>query len=325
MEENWICRMTFINIGNGDSILIEIKDENYKNGHFVMLIDGGSNEPQEYEYTESGRIRAVDFMEKNGVDHVDVMVNTHIHEDHTCGLLPVAKRWTPKELWTPFPKELELIMKPIDVELEKDESSKKFIAALQSYKELCEYVQNQGGKLVHIRKCDGWVPLAKNIKFEVLGSDDNVLQAQMNRFKELYKNSTYEKLAELDKYMNNVSLCMAMECKGKLFLLPGDTDEEGYSKVVKADVYKVGHHGQANSMNAELVKKIEPKNAIICASSDRRYNSASREVLELLDKAGTSIYFTDCPQVYPYTEGVQPHKGVRVLLMENSNLKIKYI
>ena len=51
--------MSFINVGNGDAILLEIRNKSLKKGSFVMLIDGGSGEPAEYEYNDTGRMRVV--------------------------------------------------------------------------------------------------------------------------------------------------------------------------------------------------------------------------------------------------------------------------
>lgn len=87
--EEWTAQVTFMNVGNGDAILIEAPDPERRDGMFVMVIDGGSGEQAEYAERSTGRLRAVDYMEKRGIKHIDVMVCTHIHEDHTCGLLPM--------------------------------------------------------------------------------------------------------------------------------------------------------------------------------------------------------------------------------------------
>lgn len=96
---DYAAQITFINVGNGDAILVEVPDGNCREGRFVMLIDGGSNENAEYEETATGRMRAAEYLEQKGIGHIDIMVCTHIHEDHTCGLLQAAKKWMPGELW----------------------------------------------------------------------------------------------------------------------------------------------------------------------------------------------------------------------------------
>ena len=64
---DFAAQVTFINVGNGDAILVEVSDENCREGRFVMLIDGGSNENTEYEETATGRIRAADYLEQKGI------------------------------------------------------------------------------------------------------------------------------------------------------------------------------------------------------------------------------------------------------------------
>ena len=46
---DYAAQITFINVGNGDAILVEVPDGNGREGRVVMLIDGGSNENAEYE------------------------------------------------------------------------------------------------------------------------------------------------------------------------------------------------------------------------------------------------------------------------------------
>ena len=41
MKEQWKFRISFINVGNGDAILLEMKDATLQKGSFVMLVDGG--------------------------------------------------------------------------------------------------------------------------------------------------------------------------------------------------------------------------------------------------------------------------------------------
>lgn len=74
-------------------------------------------------------------------------------------------------------------------------------------------------------------------------------------------------------------------------------------EALRAETFKVGHHGQANALDEELLGAVAPKYAIISASSDRRYESAAPGVLSMLHAYGTKTYFTDVPDVPPYTDG----------------------
>ena len=68
--ENSTFQIQFIDVGQADAALISCDD------HY-MLIDGGNRE-------DSSRIYSV--LQKNGIDHLDIVVGSHAHEDHIGGL-----------------------------------------------------------------------------------------------------------------------------------------------------------------------------------------------------------------------------------------------
>ncbi len=63
----------FIDVGQGDSIFLQFRDK-------TMLIDAGERGMGE---------RVVAYLESRGVEHLDVVVATHAHSDHTGGLATV--------------------------------------------------------------------------------------------------------------------------------------------------------------------------------------------------------------------------------------------
>jgi competence protein ComEC len=75
--------VTFIDVGQGDSILIEAP-----NGH-TMLIDGGS--------AGNG---ALAYLQKQGIKSIDLMIATHPHEDHIGGLVEVLNTIPVKKVIT---------------------------------------------------------------------------------------------------------------------------------------------------------------------------------------------------------------------------------
>jgi len=77
-------RVTFINVGQGDSILVEAP-----NGH-RMLIDAGGKPAYSQSSFDPGAQIVVPYLAHSGIRSLDLVVNTHPHEDHLGGLPAVV-------------------------------------------------------------------------------------------------------------------------------------------------------------------------------------------------------------------------------------------
>ena len=81
--------LDFINVGNGDSILIrELEDGAQK---FAMLVDCGHDNLIRDDHPRppdprSKRLYAGDFLKKHGITHLDILLVTHFHRDHIGSL-----------------------------------------------------------------------------------------------------------------------------------------------------------------------------------------------------------------------------------------------
>ena len=73
----------FIDLGQSDSILLEYE------GHYA-LIDGG--------YAETSD-KLLEYLEKEGVEKLDLVVSTHMHGDHIGGLPAVLEAYQVERLW----------------------------------------------------------------------------------------------------------------------------------------------------------------------------------------------------------------------------------
>ena len=83
-------KVTFIDVGQGDSILIDFP------GSKKMLIDGGGMKDESYDIGE----RVVSpFLWRKGIKKIDRLVLTHAHPDHMNGLKSVARNFKILEYW----------------------------------------------------------------------------------------------------------------------------------------------------------------------------------------------------------------------------------
>lgn len=327
MEE---LKLTFINVGYGESAFLECPDPAFEGGVFTMLIDGGSNEDAEYAAAASGRIPAHMYLRRRGVGHLDLMVNTHIHEDHLCGLLPVAEQLPPGALWQILPEGFHRRMRPLDIPDGITPSQSKFLHALNDYQSLCQKAEAGG---CPIRQMSGGeeIRLCQGLHARVLGptkSGGELLATQLQAlYEEREEQAFWEKLNRLDASMNNFSMVLLLEYQGTRILLPGDTNEMGYSGLIEAnlqaDLFKVGHHGQRDGVSEAQIQVIRPKAVVCCASSDRRYNSAHPDIMGMLASHGAELYFSDCPEI-PGQPVPPPHQALCFSIGAGGHLSPEY-
>ncbi len=77
-------------------------------------------------------------------------------------------------------------------------------------------------------------------------------------------------------------------------LLCGDLEVDQLAQIAKPfDLIKVGHHGSRKSLDEDLLRKINPRLALISVGQDNRYGHPSPEVIQLLSQAEIDILRTD--------------------------------
>ena len=86
----------------------------------------------------------------------------------------------------------------------------------------------------------------------------------------------------------------------------------------------VGHHGQRDGASRELIAAIRPKVVVCCASSDRRYQSADPELLQMIAASGARLCFSDCPPVPREIPAPPPHRAVQIVLTGGRAPEITY-
>lgn len=319
--------VTFVNVGYGEAMLLRCPDPDRRSGEFVLLLDGGGAGASEFADRSSGRIPLWEYLKSDGApNHIDLMVNTHPHEDHVSGMLRAAELLPPRELWQIFPSEFCTdTMRPLDVGMAQNLSQEKFLQALNDCAALCRTVQESGGT-VRVPAAGSETELCGGLRCRVLGPGERKLAALRADAEALYaerdKDEFLRRLTRLDAVMNNHSLILLFEYEGVRLLLPGDTNRAGYDEIdpaaLRADLFKVGHHGQADGADEALLDAVRAKAVVCCASSDRRYNSAEPGLLKTIRAKGAALWFSDCP---PSPDGEVPPHGTLTFRIADHEIK----
>jgi competence protein ComEC len=86
-------RVTFLDVGQGDSILVEFP------GRKKMLVDGGGSPDSSFDI---GEHVVSPFLWRRGIKKLDYLVLTHAHSDHLNGLVAVSRNFRITEFWEAF-------------------------------------------------------------------------------------------------------------------------------------------------------------------------------------------------------------------------------
>ncbi len=306
-------RISFINVGYGEALLLESEIEGRP---FRALIDGGSAEAEEFSDRSSGRIPLAEYFSKQGISELDLMICTHIHEDHVAGLWPLLKNCKVKAFWQSYSPSFYTAMRPLDLAVLTHPSRKKFAGALNAYREVCLHLAAQNVEIKQLSAGDVF-ELFSGLSLKVLAPSAERMKGLEEELRRFYTElpempEREERLQVFDGAMNNYSLLLRLDYGEMRVLLPGDTNRDGYAGLeaseLKARLFKLGHHGQADGLNSKLLTMIAPDYVVCCASSDRRYRSADPELLSMIADSGAQLFYSDTPPVAAHLQAAPAHE-----------------
>lgn len=247
--------VTFLDVGQGDSALIETPEGR------KLLIDGGGVERKAKSRDPVGEKVVVPFLHRKGIDHLDLVILTHPHEDHLGGLNSVLEK--------------------IKVDQVIDNGQVYDSQAYRRFKQLValnkiKYAAARAGQIIDFgRDLKGYI---LNPIFPLLGdtnSDSVVMRLVHGEISFLFAGD--------------------MEKAGETRVL------QRVGRNLRSTALKVGHHGSSTSTSAEFLSAVSPKIAIISCGLRNKFRHPHRATLERLklvttyrtDKNGAIVVKSD--------------------------------
>ena len=250
-------KISMLNIGHGDAILIRTKQQ-------TILVDSANSKH---------RNMLVKELEKLSVTKIDKLILTHAHIDHTGNT---------KVLINPNKKDLEEY--PYLEKISVAEVYDNGIAYGSSvYKNYMKAIQTKGIPYKSLKAGDV-LDFGNGVKFNVLFPTKDFVEI---------KNSGQFDKKDRAYNTNNGSIVGKLTYKNFSMMFTGDCEKESEAKIVannkvedlKCDVLKAGHHGISTSSKKKFVTAINPSVVVISAANraDEAYISPGRPHLKVLE------------------------------------------
>ena len=246
-------RITMLDVGQGDSILIETP------GHKFILIDGGSSSRSSVgEYVITPAVRYY------GSHRLDYVFVSHIDRDHVNGI-----------------QELIALSQNGGIRI-----GCLMIPAATAEGEFQELIQQAEQAGIQVQVVDAGDRLVVN---EMELSCLYPIADEGNGYSVYSGDSNNSSMVLSLSYKNFDMLFTGdLEEEGERRMLQSSTGllEDGY------DVLKVGHHGSSGASSQVFLEQVRPAFALISCGKDNRYGHPHQETLDRLEAVGSQFFTT---------------------------------
>jgi ComEC/Rec2-related protein len=245
LYEGNVAKVTYLDVGEADSALVDLP------GNYEILIDGGSGNTK---YNAGERV-VLPFLNRQGINDLELMVSTHPDNDHSGGLTYIVDNFKVDKAITGG-----------------------YVLSSPTYKELVARLDSQG-----IEYHDATPEIIfdnGDTKVEVLSSgykfhknEDIWMNNNSVVLKVTYKKASFLFTGDIHK-----------EAEQQIV---------NSGRNIKATVLKVPHHGSYSSSSYEFIQAVKPSVAVISVGYRNFYKHPSPYTVKRYERSGVDVYRTD--------------------------------
>jgi competence protein ComEC len=306
----------FINVGYGDSILVrdaggrgrDCPINKIPRDPFTLLIDSGDTDTGA-AYPNSRRLSAADFLKREGVAAIDVLLLTHLHRDHIGGLKEIMESTAIKELWTNYLPGFPVGKLKLRQNAHWDADSNDTVFALDLYFDMIKRLHAKGAAFKLLNSI-GNSPFfsrrfGEDFFIECTFADPVIYQRQNelvagilsheNDAADVQSEFLHDKIKSLNSILNDSSIRAAIKYKDAVIALPGDVSASSWlrNQPPKCTVLKVPHHGHRDGLSEELVLALKPEYFVLSVSNDRKDSCPHPDSAAIIKKSVKKCFVTD--------------------------------
>ena len=257
--------VTVLDVGQGSANLLQLP------GGFTVLIDGGGF--GDNAVFDVGRSVVAPALWRNKIKTIDRVILTHANSDHLNGLIFILNTFAVGEVW-----------------------SNHEATPSTGYRLWLETIAARGTRHVAFEKLPRQSETA-GVQFEILGPPEDFMARRA-----------------LESWRDENANCLVTRVTwGKVALLfSGDITARMETELMsrhgaqglRSTVLVVPHHGSRGSSSPAFLDAVQPREAVISAGADNRFNFPHPEVTARLTAVGARIWRTDrCGAVRMVTDG----------------------
>lgn len=203
------------------------------------------------------------FLKAKAIKKIDLVVLTHMHEDHVNAIYDMCKNY-----------DIQKIIYPVTYSTSEEYTKISMLLEVNNIKSECVFENTK-------------LNIGKNIEISFLtpNKDAKILDEDILNANSLTSIVTIEK-NENYMFMGDATF------KTEKYILDKKLDEEMLQKLNNIKVIQIGHHGSKTSTSEEFLKLINPCIALI-SSKKKVYGHPSKETLEKLENLNFTTIITE--------------------------------